>query len=214
MVYKATWSQPPHITALSSPLMLYLLPSATASRISSPGVPLLCLLPWRCLCGQLQCFCSNSSESFQRLFLNYSQAFSTIPFVFLFSCKCSLLPDLNQEIFENLTFLLPALIFRRETHEDKGSLFFAVVSLGPEQYLACNRFSVNILWICSRSIYFWKIFRDPWVAQRFGACLWPRARSWRPGIESHVGLPVHGACFSLCLCLCLSLSLCVTIINK
>ncbi|CAD7683628.1 unnamed protein product [Nyctereutes procyonoides] len=43
---------------------------------------------------------------------------------------------------------------------------------------------------------------DPWVAQRFGACLWPRARSWRPGIESHVGLPVHGACF------CLSLSLC------
>ena len=58
--------------------------------------------------------------------------------------------------------------------------------------------------------------RDPWVAQRFGACLWPRARSWRPGIESHIRLPVHGACFSLCLCLCLSLSLslCVTIINK
>ena len=26
-----------------------------------------------------------------------------------------------------------------------------------------------------------------------------------PGIESHVGLPVLGACFSLCLCLCLSL---------
>ena len=32
-----------------------------------------------------------------------------------------------------------------------------------------------------------------------------------PGIESHVGLPVHGACFCLLLCLCLSLS--VTIIN-
>uniref|UniRef100_A0A8P0N6N4 L-Fucosyltransferase n=1 Tax=Canis lupus familiaris TaxID=9615 RepID=A0A8P0N6N4_CANLF len=45
---------------------------------------------------------------------------------------------------------------------------------------------------------------------------WPRARSWRPGIESHIGLPVHGACFSLCLCLCLSLSLSlsVTIINQ
>ena len=56
--------------------------------------------------------------------------------------------------------------------------------------------------------------RDPWVAQRFGACLWPRARYWRPGIESHVGLPVHGAYFSLCLCLCLSTSLLVTIINK
>ena len=49
--------------------------------------------------------------------------------------------------------------------------------------------------------------RDPWVAQRFGACLWPRAQSWRPRIESHVRRPVHGACFSLCLCLCLSLSL-------
>ena len=55
---------------------------------------------------------------------------------------------------------------------------------------------------------------DPWVVQRFGACLWPRARSWRPGIESHVGLPVHGACFSLLLCLCLSLSLSLSIINK
>ena len=56
--------------------------------------------------------------------------------------------------------------------------------------------------------------RDPWVAQRFGACLWPRARPWRLGIQSHVGLPVHGACFSLCLCLCLSLSQSVTIMNK
>ena len=26
------------------------------------------------------------------------------------------------------------------------------------------------------------------VAQWFGACLWPRARSWSPGIKSHVGL--------------------------
>ena len=56
-------------------------------------------------------------------------------------------------------------------------------------------------------LLFKKICRDPWVAQRFGTCLWPRARSWRSGIESHIGLPVHGACFSLCLCLCLSLSL-------
>uniref|UniRef100_A0A8C0KDB0 adenosylhomocysteinase n=1 Tax=Canis lupus dingo TaxID=286419 RepID=A0A8C0KDB0_CANLU len=52
---------------------------------------------------------------------------------------------------------------------------------------------------------------DPWVAQRFGTCLWPRARSWRPGIESHIRLPVHGACFSLCLCLCLSLSLSLSV---
>ena len=53
--------------------------------------------------------------------------------------------------------------------------------------------------------------RDPWVAQQFSACLWPRARSWRPGIESHLRFPVHGACFSLWLCLCLSL--CVTIMR-
>ena len=31
--------------------------------------------------------------------------------------------------------------------------------------------------------------RDPWVAQWFNACLWPRARSWRPGIESHHRAP-------------------------
>ena len=30
---------------------------------------------------------------------------------------------------------------------------------------------------------------DPWVAQRFGACLWPRMRFWSLGIEYHVGLP-------------------------
>ena len=59
------------------------------------------------------------------------------------------------------------------------------------------------------SLYIKRTTGDPWVAQQFGACLWPRARSWRPRIESHVGLPVHGAWFSLCLCLCLSLSLCV-----
>ena len=29
---------------------------------------------------------------------------------------------------------------------------------------------------------------DPWVAQQFGAGLWPRMRSWSRGIESHVGL--------------------------
>ena len=49
--------------------------------------------------------------------------------------------------------------------------------------------------------------QDPWMAQPFGTCFWSRTRSWRPGIESHVRLPVHGACFSLSLCLCLSLSL-------
>ena len=77
-------------------------------------------------------------------------------------------------------------------------------------------FAYKILWTIT-SEHLFKIFsRDPWVAQQFGACLWPRARSWRPGIKSHIGLPVHGACFSLCLCLCLSLSLSVWLswINK
>ena len=49
---------------------------------------------------------------------------------------------------------------------------------------------------------------DPWVAQRFGACLWPRAWSWGPGIESHVGLP--GWSLLLSPPLSLSLSLCLS----
>ena len=54
---------------------------------------------------------------------------------------------------------------------------------------------------------FW---RDPWVVQRFSACLWPRAQSWRPGIESHVRLPAG----SLLLPLPVSLPLSVSLINK
>ena len=50
--------------------------------------------------------------------------------------------------------------------------------------------------------------RDPWVAQRFGACLWPGARSWRPGIESHVGLPAWSLLLPLPVSLPLCLSLC------
>ena len=50
------------------------------------------------------------------------------------------------------------------------------------------------------------LFRDPWVAQRFGTRLWPRAWSWGPGIKSHIGflawslllpLPVSLPLFSL-----------------
>ena len=44
-------------------------------------------------------------------------------------------------------------------------------------------------------------------------CLQPNAWSWRPGIESHVGLPARSLFY---LCLCLSASLCVShgYINK
>ena len=83
--------------------------------------------------------------------------------------------------------------------------FFFILSI-----LMYIRYYLVVVWICIslvisnvKNLLSW----DPWVAQRFSACLWPGARSWRPGIESHIGLPVHGACFSLCLCLCLSLSL-------
>ena len=41
-------------------------------------------------------------------------------------------------------------------------------------------------------------------AQRLSICLWLRAWSWGPRIESRIRLP-KGACFSLYLCLCLSL---------
>ena len=69
-------------------------------------------------------------------------------------------------------------------------------------------------WACENVQLLWKtVWRvleilkigDPWVVQWFGTCLWPMSRSWRPGMESRVGLTVHGAYFYLCLCLCLSL---------
>ena len=44
--------------------------------------------------------------------------------------------------------------------------------------------------------------------------VWPRARSWKPGIESHVGLPAWSLLLPLPMSLPFSLSLSVTIINK
>ena len=51
---------------------------------------------------------------------------------------------------------------------------------------------------------------DTWVAQQLSACLRPRARSWSPGINSHIGLPAWSLFLSLpmslplCVCVCLS----------
>ena len=92
---------------------------------------------------------------------------------------------------------------------DSGDMGAPLPLLGscPSSLLSAFLSRKNLLWIFKVPL-----LGDPWVVQRFSTCLWPRARSWRPGMESHVGLLVHGACFSLCLCLCLSLS--VTIINK
>ena len=53
------------------------------------------------------------------------------------------------------------------------------------------------------------ILGDPWVAQWFSVCLRPTAQSWRPGIESCVGL----LAWSLLLSLSLSLSVCLSWIN-
>ena len=51
---------------------------------------------------------------------------------------------------------------------------------------------------------------DPWVTQRFGACLWPRAQSWSLGMEFHVGLPA----WSLLLPLPVSWPLSQSVTNK
>ena len=54
------------------------------------------------------------------------------------------------------------------------------------------------------NIYPITLWRDAWVAQWSSICLWLRAWSQGPGIESRIGL-LYGAYFSLCLGLCLSL---------
>ena len=56
------------------------------------------------------------------------------------------------------------------------------------------------------------VFGDPWVAQRFGACLQPRACSWSPEIESHVRLPAWSLFLPLPVSLPLSVSL--SLMNK
>ena len=57
-----------------------------------------------------------------------------------------------------------------------------------------------------------QICGDPWVAQQFSTCLWPRARSWSPGDESCLGLPAWSLLLLLPVSLPLSLSL--SIMNK
>ena len=51
---------------------------------------------------------------------------------------------------------------------------------------------------------------NPWVAQRFSTCLWPRAWSWSPGIESHVRLLAWSLLLPPPVSLPLYLSLCVS----
>ena len=53
-----------------------------------------------------------------------------------------------------------------------------------------------------------------WVAQWLSVCLWLRAWSWGPGIESHIRLSTGSLLLPLPLSLPLSLSLCLSWINK
>ena len=55
---------------------------------------------------------------------------------------------------------------------------------------------------------------NPWVAQRFSACLRPREWSWSPGIESCIRLPTWSLLLPLPVSLPLSPSLCLLWINK
>ena len=52
------------------------------------------------------------------------------------------------------------------------------------------------------------------MAQRFSARLWPRAGSWSPGIESHVGLPAWSLLLPLPVCRSDSPTHCVSGENK
>ena len=47
----------------------------------------------------------------------------------------------------------------------------------------------------------------PLGGQWFGTCLWPRAGSWSPGIEFHIGLLAWSLLLPLPVCLPLSLYL-------
>ena len=73
----------------------------------------------------------------------------------------------------------------------------------PSPSTDCSRFQISRQGDDTR---IW-LLGDPWEAQRFGTCLWSRARSWSRGIESHVGLPAWGPLLPLPVSLPLSLSL-------
>ena len=53
---------------------------------------------------------------------------------------------------------------------------------------------------------------DTWKVQQLSTCLWPRAWSWSPGIQSHIGVPAWS--LFLPLPVSLPLSLCLSWINK
>ena len=65
--------------------------------------------------------------------------------------------------------------------------------------------------ICNNMLHYEYGSWDAWVAQWLGVCLWLRAWSWSPRIESHIRLPVKSLLLPLPVSL---LSLCLSWINK
>ena len=76
-----------------------------------------------------------------------------------------------------------------------------------QKYFAINE-QENLDWIepHNASVYFRSACRAQWLS----ICPWPGARSWRPGIESPIGLPA----WSLLLPLPVSLPLSVSLMNE
>ena len=68
--------------------------------------------------------------------------------------------------------------------------------------------SITLLGICSKNVK--TLTQGTWGAQGLSICLWLRAWSQGPGIESHIGLPTGG----LLLPLPVSLPLSVSLMNK
>ena len=91
----------------------------------------------------------------------------------------------------------------------QGSVSATTVPL-PHLYLAVSH-SVKMWRLDAFEDLLWIIQKgDPWVAQWFSACLWPRARSWGPGIESHIRLPAWSLPLPLPLPVSPPLSFCVS----
>ena len=81
--------------------------------------------------------------------------------------------------------------------------FFYFYSKGFSSFLLCSFYSPATILII---IVLNSGSGDTWVAQWLSTCLWFRLRSWSPGIESHIGVPMG----SLLLPLPMSLPLCLS----
>ena len=114
------------------------------------------------------------------------------------------------------SFQVPALLefFNTWSYLCRCGWLWAFQALHPGSQRQEAERGQNCCGIIAKCVILTKLSRkpptgNPWVAQWFGTCLWPRARSWSPGIESRFGLPAWSLLLPLpvFLCFCLSLSL-------